>query len=84
MEPVRKLVRDHTQFIDLKTAGLRRSLRIRDINLRMAETEKDFEDAMYKEAKHLFDNEMWEKFVREEMIAYNRDLMRQGINVKRK
>eukprot|EP00957_Ditylum_brightwellii_P065801 4991241-Ditylum_brightwellii.AAC.1 len=156
-DPVRK----PTPFIDLNTVGMRRSPRVRELNLRTAEVDsktyikagflanaklnirrlkrclhhcyqtstvkyeefldttfdgthsqpsiigqifsaelfnecynlsemmnqterKDFEDAMHDEVKHMFDNNVWEKVARYEMIVYYRDLERQGINVKRK
>eukprot|EP00957_Ditylum_brightwellii_P211304 15366023-Ditylum_brightwellii.AAC.3 len=154
-------VREPTPVIDLSTAGLRRSPRVRELNLRTAEVDfktsigtgfllnaklkitrlkkglnicyqtptvnyeefidttfdgthnqlsitgqifsaelsnecynlsemmkqmdkKDFKDAKYKEVKHMFDNKVWEKVARDEMIAYYRDLKKQGIIVKRK
>eukprot|EP00957_Ditylum_brightwellii_P177204 13499384-Ditylum_brightwellii.AAC.1 len=43
----------------------------------------NFIDAMYKEAKHMFDNSMWEKLPRCEMHVYYKDLRRQGIKVER-
>eukprot|EP00957_Ditylum_brightwellii_P118172 9013226-Ditylum_brightwellii.AAC.1 len=45
---------------------------------------KDFEAAMYREVKHMFDNDAWEKVPRSEMHAYYKNLRRQGVNVKRK
>eukprot|EP00957_Ditylum_brightwellii_P171525 13058082-Ditylum_brightwellii.AAC.1 len=44
----------------------------------------DFEKAMYKEVKHMFDNKVWEKVPQKEMIDYYKSLKRQGIDVKRK
>eukprot|EP00957_Ditylum_brightwellii_P075143 5710324-Ditylum_brightwellii.AAC.1 len=43
---------------------------------------KDFETAMYKEVKHMFNNEVWEKVPRGEMQAYYKKLRRLGVNVK--
>eukprot|EP00957_Ditylum_brightwellii_P151321 11522615-Ditylum_brightwellii.AAC.1 len=45
---------------------------------------KDFEATMHKEVKHMFDNQVWEKVPRTEMLEYYRSLQRQGVNVKRK
>eukprot|EP00957_Ditylum_brightwellii_P137257 10464318-Ditylum_brightwellii.AAC.1 len=43
---------------------------------------KDFEAAMDKEVKHMFDNEVWEKVPRSEMHAYYKKLRRMRVNVK--
>eukprot|EP00957_Ditylum_brightwellii_P118262 9019852-Ditylum_brightwellii.AAC.1 len=43
----------------------------------------DFIKAMYKEVKHIFDNDVWEKVPRNEMHAYYKDLRRQCIKVER-
>eukprot|EP00957_Ditylum_brightwellii_P178370 13585549-Ditylum_brightwellii.AAC.1 len=44
---------------------------------------KDFEAAMYKEVKHMFHNEVWEKVPGSEMHACYKKLRRLGVNVKR-
>eukprot|EP00957_Ditylum_brightwellii_P136188 10386195-Ditylum_brightwellii.AAC.1 len=41
---------------------------------------KDFDAAMHKEVKHMFDNEVWEKVPRREMHAYYKKLKRLGVN----
>eukprot|EP00957_Ditylum_brightwellii_P201501 15325959-Ditylum_brightwellii.AAC.1 len=45
---------------------------------------KDFEEAMHKELKHMFDNDVWEKVPRSEIHAHYKNLRRKGVNVKRK
>eukprot|EP00957_Ditylum_brightwellii_P002545 195488-Ditylum_brightwellii.AAC.1 len=45
---------------------------------------KDFEAAMFKEAKHMFDNKVWEKVPRKEMEEHYKQQRKQGTNIKRK
>eukprot|EP00957_Ditylum_brightwellii_P167072 12718804-Ditylum_brightwellii.AAC.1 len=42
-----------------------------------------FIEAMYKEVKLMFDNNVWEKLLRNKMHVYYKDLKRQGINLER-
>eukprot|EP00957_Ditylum_brightwellii_P056301 4267758-Ditylum_brightwellii.AAC.1 len=44
---------------------------------------KDFEVAMHKDVKHMFDHQVWEKIPRTEILEYYRNLQRQGVSVKR-
>eukprot|EP00957_Ditylum_brightwellii_P032362 2451316-Ditylum_brightwellii.AAC.2 len=43
----------------------------------------DFIEVMYKEVKHMFDNDVREKVPRSEMHAHYKELRRQGIKVER-
>eukprot|EP00957_Ditylum_brightwellii_P106617 8134314-Ditylum_brightwellii.AAC.1 len=45
---------------------------------------EDFEVAMHKEVKHMFDYQVRERVPRTEMLEYYRNLQRQGVDVKRK
>eukprot|EP00957_Ditylum_brightwellii_P195434 14890402-Ditylum_brightwellii.AAC.1 len=44
----------------------------------------EFTRAMHTEVKHMFDNQVWEKVPRQEMLEYYAKLKKLGINVKRK
>eukprot|EP00957_Ditylum_brightwellii_P136953 10444293-Ditylum_brightwellii.AAC.2 len=43
-----------------------------------------FAKAMHTEVKHMFDNEVWERVPRQEMLDYYTKLKKLGLNVKRK
>eukprot|EP00957_Ditylum_brightwellii_P120505 9194057-Ditylum_brightwellii.AAC.1 len=43
----------------------------------------NFIEAMYKEVKHMFDNNVWKKLPRNKMHVYYKDLKRQGIKLER-
>eukprot|EP00957_Ditylum_brightwellii_P112109 8547779-Ditylum_brightwellii.AAC.1 len=44
----------------------------------------EFAGAMHTEVKHMVDNQVWEKFPRQEMLDYYAKSKKLGINVKRK
>eukprot|EP00957_Ditylum_brightwellii_P014439 1087549-Ditylum_brightwellii.AAC.1 len=44
----------------------------------------NFKAVIYKEVKHVFDNQVWEKLPRTKMLEYYRNLQMQGIDMKRK
>eukprot|EP00957_Ditylum_brightwellii_P050128 3800353-Ditylum_brightwellii.AAC.1 len=44
----------------------------------------EFAGSMHTEVKHMFDNQVWEKVPRQEMIDYYAKLKKLGIDVKRK
>eukprot|EP00957_Ditylum_brightwellii_P167191 12727319-Ditylum_brightwellii.AAC.1 len=43
----------------------------------------DFEADMCNEVKHMFDNQVWNKVTRIEILEYYRNLQRQGVDMKR-
>eukprot|EP00957_Ditylum_brightwellii_P190912 14537299-Ditylum_brightwellii.AAC.1 len=45
---------------------------------------EEFEQAVYKEVKHMFDKKVWEKVPQSEMMAYYNTLRRASINVQKK
>eukprot|EP00957_Ditylum_brightwellii_P209634 15362549-Ditylum_brightwellii.AAC.1 len=44
----------------------------------------EFSGAIHTEVKHMFDNQVWEKVPRQEILDYYARLKKLGINVKRK